>query len=129
MLLLACGRYFQEPLYFFPARQRIQQMFRVGDPEMGLVATRPSSMAHVQQQDVVIHIRCCEGGGMCSFLFLPFRYYDEIISHIRNTTAPGENVTIWAVTKSTCAKGDKGIVPQLVVHATPTTLCVLLPRQ
>jgi hypothetical protein len=52
--------------------------------------------------DIVVHVRCCEhSGGGCDWLYLPFEYYDAVLSRL-TARAPRADVFLVAPCPSSC---------------------------
>ena len=70
--------YYQEPLFFLPFRARVMQW-------LGAVEYPRTRFQYPRlgENDIAVHVRCCHhSGGGCDWLFLPFEFYDAVLSRL-----------------------------------------------
>jgi hypothetical protein len=106
--------YYQEPLFFLPFRSKVMQWLDLA--ETGLTTFQYPS---VGKNDIAVHVRCCQhSGGGCDWLYLPFEYYDAILSRLvaRN---PDAKTYVIAPCPSSCAMMEIFKRKYGATHVTP----------
>jgi hypothetical protein len=51
--------------------------------------------------DLAVHVRCCEPAGMCKWLFMPWGYYEQVLSWNAQEHPGGK---VWVITTPQCAE-------------------------
>lgn len=105
--------YFQETIYFLPERDRILSWMGLHAPQSNATYsfspaanTAPSSMGHpagfpvLMEEDMSVHVRCCEPAGMCKWLFMPYGYYETVLDQNKQDHPTGK---VWIITTPQCA--------------------------
>ena len=110
--------YFQEGLYLMPVRNKIMSWFESGP------STRPAMYPVRYNSSVVVHVRNCGPG---KWHYLPFRYYDVILRHLRERhlseaawSQDGEDFDVFIITHSGCKSSE--LVTRLVTSYNATVI-------
>jgi len=109
--------YFQEPLFFEPFRRTILTWLPVTTSAVPLATHGYPS---VGDNDIVVHVRCCDHkGGGCDWLYLPFEYYDAVLSRLTARRGPEARVFLVAPCASNCAMVEAFKRKYGAKHVTP----------
>jgi len=107
--------YFQEPLFFSPYRARVLSWL---GPDL---ATPPPADSYppLGPEDIVVHVRCCtHSGGGCDWLYLPFEYYDAVLSRL-TARHPRADVFLVAPCNGDCEMVEQFRRKYRATHVTP----------
>lgn len=81
----------------------------------------PDNYPPVGPTDIVVHVRCCQHtGGGCDWLYLPFEYYDAILSRL-TARAPRADVFVVAPCPSSCPMVQSFVQKYQATHVTGPT--------
>lgn len=107
--------YYQEPLFFLPFRSRVDQWLGAAqDPPTRHLSPR------LEANDIVAHVRCCQhSGGGCDWLFLPFEYYDAVLSRLVARKPPTAKVFVVAPCRTDCPMIESFQRKYGATHITP----------
>lgn len=114
--------YFQETIYFVPEREKILGWFGLshnhstmhdggggnmsvsnggrGKVTMPKGMELPNGFPQLNDNDMSVHVRCCEPAGMCKWLFMPWGYYEVVLDHNKEHHPEGK---VWIITTPQCA--------------------------
>ena len=59
----------------------------------------PEGYPSMDQEDMAVHVRCCEPAGMCNWLFMPWGYYEQVLSWNAKEHSTGK---VWLITTPQC---------------------------
>jgi hypothetical protein len=110
--------YVQEPLFFTPWRGTILNWLNI---ESNHITEVDSSVDYptLGEEDIVVHVRCCQhAGGGCDWLYLPFEYYDAVLSRM-TARAPRGKVYVVAPCTTDCEMMDSFRRKYHAIHVTP----------
>jgi hypothetical protein len=80
----------------------------------------PEGFPSMAPEDMAVHVRCCEPAGMCKWLFMPWGYYEQVLSWNAKEHPTGK---VWVITTPQCAtkklvKSMLSVYPQAhLLHA------------
>ena len=60
----------------------------------------PEGFPSMEPEDMAVHVRCCEPAGMCKWLFMPWGYYEQVLSWNAKEHPAGK---VWVITTPQCA--------------------------
>lgn len=60
----------------------------------------PEGFPSMEPEDMAVHVRCCEPAGMCKWLFMPWGYYEQVLSWNAQEHPTGK---VWVITTPQCA--------------------------